>query len=184
MLTAPSEAVITPYKTFLALRGPSTSYESLTTLSEGYTIWCFHHPLLAPWASRTILIHYYIIHLTGMIFGKELQRMYWGLQRVWECIWWSSFSNAVARTLEGVEEFQRIWVRLWKGFRRSSECYRWGGKFFRTGDNCRRKGNEWHQNPSGDFKMAGSGLGVRRLRWRKKRGKKKNWKRKSYMYFQ
>ena len=36
MLTAPSGAVITPYETLLTLKGPSTPYESLTTLSEGY----------------------------------------------------------------------------------------------------------------------------------------------------
>ena len=140
--------------------------ESLTTLSDGYPIWCSHHPLLAPWASGTIILYYYIIIIiiTWMIFGKELQRVNWGPQRVWECIWWSSFLNALAGTFEGVEEFQRMWVQLWEGFRRSKECYRWGGKCFRTGDNCHRKGNQWHQNPSEDFKMTGSGLGVRRLR--------------------
>ena len=38
MLTTPSEAVITPYETLLTLRGPSTPYGSLTTLSEHYII--------------------------------------------------------------------------------------------------------------------------------------------------
>ena len=51
MLTTPSEAVITPYETLLTLRGPSTPYGSLTTLSERYIIWCSHHPPLGlgPW---------------------------------------------------------------------------------------------------------------------------------------
>ena len=38
MLTTLSEAVIAPYETLLTLRGPSTPYGSLTTLSERYII--------------------------------------------------------------------------------------------------------------------------------------------------
>ena len=56
-----------------------------------------------------------------------------------------SVSNAVVRTLEGVEELQR----MWEGFRRSGKCHRWRGKChiwgrkcFGINDNCLRKGNE------------------------------------------
>ena len=66
------------------------------------------------WASRTILLI-----TSGIIFGKDIRKCTEDLE-LFGSAFDSSFSNAVVRNLDGVEELQVKWVPLWEGFRRSA----------------------------------------------------------------